>query len=361
MIKYILLTLIISISFDVNSQNAENFKEGIYLNFDQLKTNTPLPKEKIILYNADEVNSLRKAIGLTFINYKDENNVIHEIPSSSVWGFCENNAIYRVNDNTIYKIHFTGGSVGTCVPLGSISTVKRNVVNGLSEGVSYGIAGAAGGVVYRQNEIEKMKRKMIVDLEYGSMMQLNKYSLVDILERDADLLIEFVLLEEEEKDKHIFRLMEKYNSRHPFAFGVPSLKPPQRIRSVGTFEVEAGDISGLTITLTNDSTIIDTIQNKTAHLFLLDQNQKYKVVVSKVGYVTKTIEILTTNISVNNWENGIDVYTWEVKLQKQISGQIEEHSEPIGTIYYSPKIDNFTFKSNYPKRKTKAISSHSNN
>ena len=171
MIKYILLTLIISISFDVNSQNAENFKEGIYLNFDQLKTNTPLPKEKIILYNADEVNSLRKAIGLTFINYKDENNVIHEIPSSSVWGFCENNAIYRVNDNTIYKIHFTGGSVGTCVPLGSISTVKRNVVNGLSEGVSYGIAGAAGGVVYRQNEIEKMKRKMIVDLEYFEYRQ----------------------------------------------------------------------------------------------------------------------------------------------------------------------------------------------
>src|SRR5664280_2261588 len=77
------------------------FTDGIYLNFDQVKQNSPIPKSKILTsidYNDREF--FKKILEGEKIFFYDNVGVREEVAKNSIWGYSRNGVIYvQVQDN----------------------------------------------------------------------------------------------------------------------------------------------------------------------------------------------------------------------------------------------------------------------
>jgi hypothetical protein len=71
------------------------FYDGIYLYFDQVKMNSPIPKNKIL--SSTDYNEMDFCINLMAgkkIIFYDEMGIRHEVERNSVWGYASNCIIY---------------------------------------------------------------------------------------------------------------------------------------------------------------------------------------------------------------------------------------------------------------------------
>src|SRR4030042_4037208 len=77
------------------------FKDGIYLNFDQVILNSPIPKAKLLTstdYNDKEF--FKKLLESEKIYYYDGMGIRQEISVSSIWGYARNGVLYiQVQNN----------------------------------------------------------------------------------------------------------------------------------------------------------------------------------------------------------------------------------------------------------------------
>ena len=85
------------------------FKDGLYLNFDQIKANNPIPKAKLLTsadYNDREF--FDKIFTSDHVYYYDEMGVRQEIRKSDVWGFARNGVLYVQIQEKFNRITFVG-------------------------------------------------------------------------------------------------------------------------------------------------------------------------------------------------------------------------------------------------------------
>ena len=105
------------------------FREGFYLNFDQVKSNKPLPKSRILTsieYNSktffDQVTENKS------ITYFDDLGNSQEVEISSIWGYCKNGILY-IN---------IGGSFNRITIIGNICHFVANITTYSNRYNSYG-------------------------------------------------------------------------------------------------------------------------------------------------------------------------------------------------------------------------------
>ena len=70
------------------------FNDGIFLNFDQVKTNTPIPKAKLLTstdYN--DKDFFKNLFAAEKIYYYDGMGVRQEIDKNSIWGYSRNGVL----------------------------------------------------------------------------------------------------------------------------------------------------------------------------------------------------------------------------------------------------------------------------
>lgn len=70
------------------------FRDGIYLNFDQVKANRPIPKAKL-LTSADynDKDFFDKVFAADKIYFYDEMGVRQEVKKEEIWGFARNGVV----------------------------------------------------------------------------------------------------------------------------------------------------------------------------------------------------------------------------------------------------------------------------
>ena len=99
------------------------FKDGIYLSFEQVRTNNPIPKAKILSssdYNdKDFFNNLFKS---DKVYYYDNIGVRQEIDVSSIWGYSRNGVLYVQIQNEFNRITLVGS---LCHFVAEITTSSR--------------------------------------------------------------------------------------------------------------------------------------------------------------------------------------------------------------------------------------------
>ena len=85
------------------------FKEGIYVNFDQVKENDPVPKSRILTsvgyddqYFFDHLQDQKK------IYYYDKLGTKHELIVKNLWGYSSNGFLYINMNNGFYRITYIG-------------------------------------------------------------------------------------------------------------------------------------------------------------------------------------------------------------------------------------------------------------
>jgi hypothetical protein len=194
------------------------FTDGIFLNFTQVKSNSPLPKSKILTtvdFNDDDFfNQIFKE---KQINYYDELGTKQSIPTRQIWGFSRNGNLYiKVNDE-LNRITY----------IGSISHFIANVTSYSNRAYDpymynsynpYNPYGYSYGNPYGNNAASQELKQFILDFETGKVLDFDVKGIESLLVRDPKLYDEFTALSGRKQKQLKFLYLRKFNERNPLYF-----------------------------------------------------------------------------------------------------------------------------------------------
>jgi hypothetical protein len=202
------------------------FKDGIYLNFDQVKANDPIPKAKLLTsmdYNDREF--FKKLLESDKLYYYDGMGVRQEILVNSIWGYSRNGVLYIQIQENFTRITFVGS---ICHFVADITTVDSRYYGNPYGGYydpyyyspySYNNYYYPYGSYYspyaRNNLTRNELKQYLIDFETGKVVEFDLVNTELLLMKDAQLYEEYVQLPRKNKKELMFVYIRKFNEKNP--------------------------------------------------------------------------------------------------------------------------------------------------
>lgn len=209
------------------------FRDGIYVNFDQVKLNSPIPKAKILTstdYNDKEF--FKKLFESDKIYYYDGMGVRQEISVSSIWGYARNGVLYIQVQNNFNRITFLGS---ICHFVADVTTVDNRYYSpygGYYDPYYYSPYSYGYGSYYpygsyyspysRGNMTRNELKQYLIDFENGKVIEFNQKNTELLLMKDDQLYEEYVRLSRKERKNLMFVYIRKFNEKNPLYIPVNS-------------------------------------------------------------------------------------------------------------------------------------------
>lgn len=198
------------------------FKEGIYMNFEQVKANDPIPKYKI-LTNADyhDPEFFDKVLNRDQIYFFDDDAVRQEIQLSDIWGYSRNGVLYIRLGADFNRVTIVGG---ICHFVGTVTITDTRYVDPYYNRYNYYNYYNYYNSYYNPYYSNPMRtqtysrtemNQYILDFETGKVMEYEVESLEIALMRDPELHDEYLNLRSKDKNKLKFLYIRKFNDRNP--------------------------------------------------------------------------------------------------------------------------------------------------
>ena len=207
------------------------FNDGIYLNFDQVKLNSPIPKAKLLTsvdYNDREF--FKKILAQDKIYFYDNLGVRQEVASSNIWGYSRNGVLYIQIQENFNRITFVGS---ICHFVADITTYDSRYYNSpygyydpfyspYGYGNYYNSYGSYYSPYspyyspYRPSNMTRSELKQyIIDFESGKVLEFDISSTELLLMKDNELYEEYVQLSRKKKKNLMFVFIRRFNERNP--------------------------------------------------------------------------------------------------------------------------------------------------
>ena len=185
------------------------FKEGVYVNFEQVKNNNPIPKSRIISdsdYN--DPDFFNKVLSARKVYFYDNVGNRNSIDVSKLWGYCRNGFIYVQMESGFFRITLIGA-------------ISHFIANHTYYSSSYPYAynyytDPYGTSPYSQPSTEV--RQYILDFNTGRILDYNEESVGILLMQDPELHDEYMSLKKKKMRQMKFMYIRKYNEKHPLYF-----------------------------------------------------------------------------------------------------------------------------------------------
>ena len=185
---------------------AFKFADGIFLNFQQVKDNNPIPKSQILTtidYNSFDFYD--KLFENKYITVYDNLGIQKKIDTRKIWGFSNKGVLYIYMNNEFNRIPV----------FGSISHFIANKTVQEYDPYRY------NNSYYYYNDPYSTKTVMmqyLLDFETGKIYDFTVKSVELIISKDPELYEEFEKLSYRKKKKLKFLYVRKYNQKHPVYF-----------------------------------------------------------------------------------------------------------------------------------------------
>jgi hypothetical protein len=201
------------------------FKDGIYLNFDQIRANSPIPKAKLLTsadYNDREF--FNKVFSSDRIYFYDEMGIRQEIRKSDVWGFSRNGVLYVQIQENFNRITFVGN---ICHFVADVTTYDSRYNNYYSpygyydpfySPYGFGSYSPYGSYYspYRSvNTTRNELKQYIIDFESGKVLEFNVDNVELLLMKDPSIYDEYIRLSHKKKKALMFVYIRKFNEKNP--------------------------------------------------------------------------------------------------------------------------------------------------
>jgi hypothetical protein len=200
------------------------FKDGFYLNFEQVSKNDPIAKAKIVTstdYNSRDF--FKNVLKNESIYFFDALGIRKEIEVSDLWGYSRNGILYRQLQGNFHRITFVGK---LCHFVADITTYDNNY-NGSPYGYydpysysrysnPYNYYSPYGyNSPYRTNTARNELKQYIIDFETGKELEYDPKNIEVLLMKDPELHDEYVQLSSKKKKQMSFYYIRMYNEKHP--------------------------------------------------------------------------------------------------------------------------------------------------
>ncbi|NOY37547.1 MAG: hypothetical protein GXO83_08220 [Chlorobi bacterium] len=189
------------------------FRNGIFLDFNQVKNNNPVPKARILTtvsYNDREF--FDKVFEQEVISYFDDFGLRKQVKKENIWGYAKNGILYIQLDNNFSRISIVGG---ICHFVGMITTYDTRYVDPYYRFNYPYYYRAYPGYYPTETYTKTEMRQFILDFETGKVMEYNTQSIEMALMRDPQLYDEYVRLRNKKKKQLKFLYIRKFNERNP--------------------------------------------------------------------------------------------------------------------------------------------------
>lgn len=213
------------------------FTDGIFLTFDQVKTNSPIPKAKILTstdYN--DKDFFKNILSVEKIYFYDGMGVRQEVERNSIWGYSRNGILYIQVQGNFNRITFVGN---ICHFVADITSPDNRYYNpyGYYDPYSsyyspfyspyyYGDYYSPYGYYYspyRQNSTRTELKQYLIDFDSGKVLEFDIENTELLLMKDSGLYEEYVQLPHKKKKELMFVYIRKFNEKNPLF--VPVYKP----------------------------------------------------------------------------------------------------------------------------------------
>lgn len=204
------------------------FKDGIYLNFDQVRANNPIPKAKLLTstdYNDREF--FKKLFESKKIYFYDGMGIRQEVEASNVWGYSRNGILYVQIQENFNRITFIGS---ICHFVADVTTYdpRYNSPYGYYDPYSYyspyspyygyGNYYSPYGSYYspyRSNMSRNELKQYLIEFETGKILDFDIENTELLLMKDSQLYEEYVQLPRKKKKELMFVYIRRFNEKNP--------------------------------------------------------------------------------------------------------------------------------------------------
>jgi hypothetical protein len=188
------------------------FNEGIFLTFDQVRNNAPIPKSRLITdvdyYNKDYFVEVLSSKLIYFYDYYGNRQ---EVKSSDIWGFSRNGILYILMDNEFFRITIVGR---ICHFVATTTTYENRYYDPYYYNpYYYDSYYRYGGYpsTYKTNEM----RQYLLDFDTGEVFNYETKNMEVLLMKDPELHDEYVQLSNKKKKQLKFLYLRKFNEKNP--------------------------------------------------------------------------------------------------------------------------------------------------
>lgn len=209
-ILILILFLIRSLEAQVDSSNYVKyttdykFTDGIFLFFEQVKQNTPLPKTRIITsINYDHPQFFDILLQQNSISFYDNLGQQQTITTSNIWGYAKNGVLYIKINNTFSRITLVG-------------TISHFVATHTSYS-NYPSMGYGMGYYDQYNSMNNTStelRQYILDFNTGKVYNYTEQNLLLLFMQDEQVYDEYNSLRKKKKRTEKFIFLRKFNERN---------------------------------------------------------------------------------------------------------------------------------------------------
>lgn len=201
------------------------FNDGIYMNFEQVRENSPIPKSKILTsadYNDREF--FTKVFASDNFYYYDAVGVRQEVSKNDIWGFARNGVMYVMIQGNFNRITFVGS---ICHFVADVTTYDNRYNNynpyGYYDPYYYSPYSYYGGYPYGSyyspyNQATTARTELkqyIIDFESGKVMEFDVDNVKLMLMKDPEIYDEYVQLPKKRKKELMFVYIRKFNEKNP--------------------------------------------------------------------------------------------------------------------------------------------------
>jgi hypothetical protein len=201
------------------------FRDGIYVNFDQVKQNNPIPKAKILTstdYNDKEF--FKKLLESEKIYYYDGMGVRQEVSVSNIWGYSRNGVLYIQVQNNFNRITFVGSISHFVADVTTYDNRSYSPYGGYYDPYYYSPYGYGNYYYpygsyyspYGRNTMSRNEIKQyIFDFENGKILEFDQKITETLLLSDNELYEEYVRLPRKDRKDLMFVYIRRYNEKNP--------------------------------------------------------------------------------------------------------------------------------------------------
>jgi hypothetical protein len=210
------------------------FTDGIFLNFDQVKANSPIPKAKILTstdYN--DKDFFKNLMSGEKIYFYDGMGIRQEVERNSIWGYSRNGVLYVQIQGNFNRITFIGNICHFVADITSYDSRYYNSPYGYYDPYyspyyspyynpyyygNYGSYYSPYGSYYspyRQNAGRNELRQYLIDFDSGKVLEYDVENTELLLMRDPELHEEFMRLPNKKKKDLMFVYIRKFNEKNP--------------------------------------------------------------------------------------------------------------------------------------------------
>jgi len=200
------------------------FRDGVYVNFDQVKQNSPIPKARLLTstdYNDKEF--FKKLLESEKIYYYDGMGIRQEIDVANIWGYARNGVIYIQVQKNFNRITFVGSICHFVADVTTYDSRYYSPYGGYydpyyspySYGNYYSPYGSAYSPYSRNNMSRSEIKQYLIDFENGKTVEFDQKNTELLLMKDSEIYEEYVRLPRKDRKDLMFVYIRKFNEKNP--------------------------------------------------------------------------------------------------------------------------------------------------